>query len=949
LYANSDLTLATVSAYDDFPSVVAALSNGDVHYILGDSPVLALEGNLMTTFSDETFGVGVRESSPQLLDAINVAITGMVDSGEWDTISTTWDLLAPLTDDTTADTATSYPTVNQGSDLAAVLESGQLKFCSDTSYPPYENLDADGNAVGFDVDIADAIAKHITDEYITIEGCRDATAVNYNPAANTDGEACVWNTDLLSAAIPACTAATCYKIGLLYDSTGGIANFAPAFNFAVAEAFNDLNAQSTTVGFDMVYGDTQCNEQAAATAAQALVDSGVIGVAGAACSDATKGANSILSQTNIPMVSFASTSPSLSDATAYPNFFRVVPSDAIQGQAMAAVVSNAGVMNPYVAHMQNSYGSGLADGFETAFLADSDNSLCGKQGYNEEEFSDPGAIIQAISDAGDCDGVVLASYSADGATIIQAMAYQSISLPTFAGDGMAGTAALTAFSIPAASNGLVTTSPRAGASTGDFPATCAADAVCDAGIFTSEAYDAVMIIGAAAGHESGANMATHLSMEGSGDGYSGASGTHVFLANGDVAGSGYDVCGFHHIPTYGEYYNCEHVWTATDGLAAAPDTRTSVKIGFLGDATSPAIGDYWTNFQGAAMIGLGLANTIAYNQNIKFEIVWGDTACNEQTAATAAQALVDSGVWGVVGAACSDASKGAHSVLSANGIPMISYASTSAALSDESVYPDFYRVVPSDAGQSAALADLLEARGEDTDGVAVIAASNSYSAGLADGFAAEWEAKGNTLCTRANYDHTSQTDFSSQAQSLVDNSCTSVVLVSYNADGAAIITALDDAGWSGQIYGTDGIAEVAIAESMATNALLNGVIATKPGNADSNAVSDAFDALCVAPNPCAGGIFVAEAFDAMTIMAFSAFTFLTTPGLTPGQAVLATGNDWTGASGTISFYTDNTDYWGIGDIAGSGYCVGVYAVSSDDVVSYDCEQHWGYDTGLTDL
>ena len=75
IYAQENLALATVTAYSDFPSVVAALTSGDVHYILGDSPVLALEGTLMTTFSDETFGVGVRESSPQLLDAINVAIT----------------------------------------------------------------------------------------------------------------------------------------------------------------------------------------------------------------------------------------------------------------------------------------------------------------------------------------------------------------------------------------------------------------------------------------------------------------------------------------------------------------------------------------------------------------------------------------------------------------------------------------------------------------------------------------------------------------------------------------------------------------------------------------------------------------------------------------------------------------------------------------------------------
>ena len=71
---------------------------------------------------------------------------------------------------------------------------------------------------------------------------------------------------------------------------------------------------------------------------KSLVDAGVVGVVGAACSGASMGANAVLSAAGIPQVSYASTSPALSDATAYPDFFRVVPSDALLGQALSAVV-----------------------------------------------------------------------------------------------------------------------------------------------------------------------------------------------------------------------------------------------------------------------------------------------------------------------------------------------------------------------------------------------------------------------------------------------------------------------------------------------------------------------------------------------------------------------------------------------------------------------------------
>ena len=75
----------------------------------------------------------------------------------------------------------------------------------------------------------------------------------------------------------------------------------------------------------------------------------------------------------------------------------------------------------------------------------------------------------------------------------------------------------------------------------------------------------------------------------------------------------------------------------------------------------------------------GFANTIAYSQGMQFELVTADSGCDGNVAAAAAQTLVDEGVVGVVGAACSGATMDANAVLSAAGIPMISYASTSPA------------------------------------------------------------------------------------------------------------------------------------------------------------------------------------------------------------------------------------------------------------------------------
>ena len=902
----ANLPDATILAFPMWPDVIAAINNGDAHYAMGDSPVLAVEGDLMVTFSEETFGMAVaEEGSDLLLDALNVAITAVIDSGEYDLIfGASFDGNVVLTDDTTADTATSYPMATEGSRLAHVLETGELKLCSDTTYPPFESLNDAGDVVGFSADLAHAIADELAAHYMG----------NENPTFTTP-----------------VVEDTVIKIGFLNDATGPIAVYAGAFTYSANAAATQASADHDGFAFEIVEADSGCSGDLGATAAQTLVDAGVVGVVGAACSGASMAANGVLSAAGIPQISYASTSPALSDATAYPDFFRIVPSDAIQGGAMADMVAASGVTSPALIHMTNAYGAGLAESFDS-YWTGMGNTMCTTIGY-EETTTDFAAAVQAVIDSG-CDSAVLASYSADGAMIIETMAVMGAMIPTFGADGIAGESALNDYTNSAAANGVQVTYPRAASGgSGSFGTTCAADDVCGSGIYVLEAYDAVMMMAEAATHDSGDDLAMHLKMVG--NGYEGESGTLTFLDNGDVGGSGYDVCTFNHVPTYGDYYNCDMMWTAAGGLEAAPFMGATVKIGFLNDATGP-IATYAAGFVAASQIAVGIANTIGYNSMVQFEIVYADSGCSGDMGATAAQALVDAGVVGVVGAACSGASMAANAVLSAAGIPQVSYASTSPALSDATAYPDFFRVVPSDALQGQALSAVVQADSPADGTVGLVHMTNAYGSGLADAFTADFEAAGHTLCTTIGYEET-MTDFSAAVQSMVDNGCTSAVLVSYAADGGMIIDEMNAQSWSGQVYGGDGIAE----EGLATEATssVNGVIATKPASSSMGAVGYAFAALCAQSAECTGGIYTAEAFDGVVLVALAAFAQMASPGATLSQVMMATGQGLAGASGDISFMAN-------GDVPGAGYCVGDFTEDADGV-SFDCNRSWDPANGMS--
>jgi len=189
LYAADNLQNANVQAFDTMDAALLALENGDVQFVLGDLPTLAYyavdnsgkELSVVGSFGDdELFGIAIpkeedRGGADDLLDALDVAIGEMVNDGSYDDIYNTWfsgDVV--LTDDSTADTATEYPALDDNSTgaLADVIDSGTLTFGSDYPYMPFEGTDEDGTTViGFDADIAAGICTKLSAAYDTTITC----------------------------------------------------------------------------------------------------------------------------------------------------------------------------------------------------------------------------------------------------------------------------------------------------------------------------------------------------------------------------------------------------------------------------------------------------------------------------------------------------------------------------------------------------------------------------------------------------------------------------------------------------------------------------------------------------------------------------------------------------------------------------------------------------------
>ncbi len=287
------------------------------------------------------------------------------------------------------------------------------------------------------------------------------------------------------------------KIGVLLGFTGPIESLTPDMADSVELAFKEASDSGLLLGgrkIIPVRADSTCIDSAAATAAaERLISSeGVAAIVGADCSGVTGAvANNVAVPNGVVLLSPSATSPGLSTIKDNGFFFRTSPSDARQGQVLAAVLKSRGITDVAVTYTNNDYGKGLADSFGSAFKA-----VGGKVSItaaHEDGKADYSAEVGALSAAGSKYLAVFGYLDQGGKGIIQASLDSGAFENFVLADGMIGDSLIQA--IGKDLNGAVGTiagTQSKGAAT--YEGMAAKAGIKKDGPYVGESYDAAALI-----------------------------------------------------------------------------------------------------------------------------------------------------------------------------------------------------------------------------------------------------------------------------------------------------------------------------------------------------------------------------------------------------------------------------------------------------------------------
>lgn len=232
------------------------------------------------------------------------------------------------------------------------------------------------------------------------------------------------------------------RLGFIGGITGPIESLMPPITDGARLAVSQVN-QAGGIGegrqVELVIGDDGCiDAQRASNAADSQVNSdNVVAIVGAMCSGATiAAANAAAIPAGLVMVSPASTSPAVTDLDDNDLVFRTAASDAYQGEVLARVVRSHDIDSVVVTYVNNDYGTGFAQSFQSAFEAEGGTVLTSEA--HEDGKADYRAEIGSLASTGADAVVILAYVDGSGGRILQQSRETGDFATYIGGDGMVG-------------------------------------------------------------------------------------------------------------------------------------------------------------------------------------------------------------------------------------------------------------------------------------------------------------------------------------------------------------------------------------------------------------------------------------------------------------------------------------------------------------------------------
>jgi hypothetical protein len=210
------------------------------------------------------------------------------------------------------------------------------------------------------------------------------------------------------------------KIGSLLPETGSLAFLGPPEFAGVELAIADINEAGGVLGNPVEYSQGDSGDTSTDIASQTsdrLLDEGVDVIIGAASSAVSLTVIDKITAAGVVMISPANTSTRFSDYADNGLYFRVAPSDLLQGAVIADIIAEDGNASVYILALDDAYGTGLADVAE-GVLANSGVEVLGKKIYDPKATSFDAEVAEVV--AADPDAILLITFD-EGSRILRTM------------------------------------------------------------------------------------------------------------------------------------------------------------------------------------------------------------------------------------------------------------------------------------------------------------------------------------------------------------------------------------------------------------------------------------------------------------------------------------------------------------------------------------------------